>query len=105
MDGDLEVNGVSVLDGNVTAGGTLTLESVAFSGPLRFGTATNIANDGTIAHGLGTTPTLAIVIPLTTTATITNTPYVKSLDVTNITVVVPSGAVSTFDNLMWIAGK
>jgi hypothetical protein len=70
-----------------------------------FGTANNVATDTTIAHGLGTTPTMVALTPITTTASITQFVYVKSLDATNITVQLSDGTLTDFASVAWIAGR
>ena len=92
--------------GNVELTGTLTLESVAFSGPVVFGTATSVVTGTTIAHGLGTTPTVAIVTAEHLTPIFTNTVYILSTDSTSITIGIGhTTGVTTIDTVHWMAGK
>jgi hypothetical protein len=93
------VNPITINDDLVVTG-TLTLESSAFSGPLRFGSATAVVTGTTIAHGLTTTPTMAI---LTAGETITTPLFVLALNATNITVGVNDAL--TVALIYWIAGK
>lgn len=79
---------------------SLTLESVAFSGPLTFGRQQTVTHGITIAHGLGTTPT---VILLTPSGTVTGAVGYSAADATSFTVSMDPAL--TFDYLDWIAGK
>lgn len=79
---------------------TLTLDSVAVSGPVTFGSATAVVSGTTIAHGLATTPTSAIVIA---SGVITTAPHVLRTDATNLTVgYITGGSAQT---VYWLAGK
>jgi hypothetical protein len=99
---DAYVEGTFEVDGAAQFDGTLTLESVAFSGPVTFGTATTVVSGTTIAHSLATTPTVAILTPQSTGG-YTATVYVLATDDTNITVAVQDGV--TVPTVNWLAGK
>jgi len=90
------------LNGNVGVTGTLTLESVAFSGPVRFGSATSVVSGTTIAHGLGITPTVALLTP-GATGGYTATVYILASNAVSITIGVQDGV--TVPTLYWLAGK
>jgi hypothetical protein len=89
--------------GAASVGGSLTLESVAFSGPTTFGSATSVVSGTTIAHGLATTPTTVLLTPVSTGGYTTTVPYVMSADTTSITVGVADGV--SISTLYWLAGK
>jgi hypothetical protein len=59
--GNVTGNVTGNLTGNVTAS-TVTLNSLAFSGPVRYGVVNPVTNGGVITHGIGTTPTACIAI-------------------------------------------
>ena len=105
--GDLVTSGSASLGatgtfttGNAVVTGTLTLGDIAFSGPVRFGTA-SLSSGGTIAHGLGITPTAAL---LTANGTVTTTPFVSATDATSITVTFLATEASAM-TVNWLAGK
>lgn len=81
--------------------GTFTLEGVAFTGPVVGGCAASIANNGTIAHGLGTTPTVPILIPMYA-GTFTQTVYVSATNSTNIYVGLSTGSQANV-TVCWMA--
>jgi hypothetical protein len=89
--------------GSATVGGSLTLESVAFSGPTTFGSASGVVSGTTIAHGLSTTPTAVLLTPVSTGGYTTTVPYVIGTDTTSITVGVADGV--SISTLYWLAGK
>lgn len=98
----LEVQSGSATDFDA---GTLTLEDVAFSGPVTFGSASNVVSGTLIAHGLGVTPTAAVLTPFYT-GTFTNTLYVVSMNTVSITVGIGySTGVTTVTHALWMAGK
>lgn len=97
-----EVQDGATLDLN--DGAILTYEDVTVSGPVRFGTASNVVTGTTIAHGIGTTPTSVILTPQYNGA-LTQSLYVMSTDATNITVGLESGSVVTVTTVNWLAGK
>lgn len=96
----IAISGITTTVGPLIVTDTLTLESIAFSGPVTFGAAITQTDGSTIAHGLGTTPTVAILTPYTA---VTATVYVKAADTVSITVGL-IGAVGTAD-VYWLAGK
>jgi len=97
----ISVSGLDVtIGGSLTLTDTLTLESVAFSGPVTFGSASSCVDGTTIAHGLGTTPAVVLLTPY---SAVTATVYVKATDATNITVGLV-GSVGEVD-VYWLAGK
>ena len=93
-----------VVADTVAATSTLTLESVAFSGPITFGAEANATDGVTIAHGLGTTPTVVSVTPYYATA-LTQTVWVSAADDTSFTLEIEPGSVTTLTNVYWFAGK
>lgn len=97
----ISISGLDVtIGGSLTLTDTLTLESVAFSGPVTFGSASSCVDGTTIAHGLATTPTVVLLTPY---SAVTATVYVKAADTVSITVGL-IGAVGTAD-VYWLAGK
>jgi hypothetical protein len=100
--GSLTVNGATVLSDAVTLSSTLTLEEVAFSGPVRFGSAT-VVTGTSIAHGLGVTPTAVVISPLYDGA-LTQTFYVMSADNISITIGLETGSITT-TTVYWMAGR
>lgn len=67
----LTVTGAMTVTGNLAANG------VAFSGPVKYGTATTYTSGTSISHGFATTPTICIFSPreITSTLTITTTGF------------------------------
>ena len=113
---DIDMEGNDIADaGTVTATGfagplagdvsaaTITLESVAFSGPVRFGSATVGEGVTQIAHGLGTTPTMMVLTPLYN-GTLTQTVYVTSSNTISMYALLSPGSV-TQTTVYWAAGK
>ena len=92
---DLNVTGAT------TFGDAITLESVAFSGPVRFGSA-SVTSGTLVAHGIGTTPT---VIVLTASGEVTVTPIVFTTNATSFTVGFPSYDTPGAMTVYWMAGK
>lgn len=93
----------TIVTGNTSLSGTLTLESVAFSGPVTFGSASNAISGTLIAHGLATTPTAVLLTP--SIDTMTETVYVQASNATSFTVGLSAGSVATITTLYWLAGK
>jgi len=91
------------LNGNLNIDGTLTLESVVLSGPVTFGTATTVISGTTIAHGIGTTPTVVLLTPQDAGGYTTTVPYVLATDTISITIGVADSV--TLETLHWMAGK
>ena len=98
----LDVDGTFNADGNTTLGGTLTLESVAFSGPVRFGSASSVVSGTLIAHGLGITPT-AVLLTSGSTTVMTVPAYLLATNATSFTVAISDSV--TIPTLYWLAGK
>ena len=71
------------MNGNATLTGTLTLENVAFTGPV-VGVSGTISDGVTLAHGLGTTPTVA-VCGIVNAGIGTQTVYISATDATSYT--------------------
>lgn len=96
-------------NGNTEISGTLTLKSVSFSGPIAFGTASNVVSGTEIAHGLGTTPTVTVLTPEHLTPVFTNVIYILSTNSTSITVGLGqtgvTGGITTVNTVHWMAGK
>lgn len=104
---DLAASDDLTVTDDTTLSGDLSLEGIVFSGPVTFGTATNVISGTTIAHGLGVTPTVALVASqvITGPATLTQTVYILSTNTTSITVGLSMGSLSTIPVVNWIAGK
>lgn len=104
--GTLGVTGATTLNGNTTLGGTLSLEGVTFSGPVKFGSQTAATSGITITHGLGTTPTSVIIIPswAGAAATITQTAYVSNVNATTFAIEFTNGDLTQAD-VYWMAGR
>lgn len=85
--------------------GALTLDGVAQSGPVTFGSA-SVISGGRIAHGLGTTPTSIIITPFQAAAdgTFTQTLSISATNATSFTVNISTGSVTT-TVAYWMAGK
>lgn len=83
------------------SGSTLTLNSLAVSGPYKYGVTTGtIVTGTTIAHGIGTTPTMAIV----TAGSAISTPLqILSLGAVSITLGINDGV--SLSKVYWFAGK
>ena len=96
----IAISGITTTVGPLIVTDTLTLESIAFSGPVTFGSASSCVDGTTIAHGLATTPTVVLLTPY---SAVTATVYVKAADTVSITVGL-IGAVGTAD-VYWLAGK
>ena len=99
----LTVGGALLSHGPVELNSTLTLEEVAFSGPVRFGSAAGVLSSTNIAHGLGVVPTAIFLTPITNVVGITYTWNVYSADATSI--VVGCHECPTLWDLYWLAGK
>lgn len=87
--------------------GSLTLEGVAFSGPVVFGAESNVISGALIAHGLGTTPTAIILTPFYSTSSgeFTQTLSISATNATSFTVNISPGAVTTITTVYWMAGR
>lgn len=104
--GTLEVQSGGTI--SAATGSTISLNGVALSGPTRYGTATNVVSGTTLAHGLGTTPTVFMLQNATAqAATYTQTLYapLSLCNTVSCTVNVSQGSVVTFTTVQWQAGK
>lgn len=104
VSGTLNVVGAVTVTNDIVVTGMLTLEGLAFSGPVVFGNASGVVSGTTIAHGLGTTPTAAALAPSYLGA-FTNTIYVLATDATSITVALGYSEGVTTTDVYWFAGK
>ena len=94
--------------GNVAlpSGATLSIGTDAFSGIVRYGTASTVISGTTIAHGFTVTPTSFIIQPATGYAgTFTQTLYANACGAISCTVGISQGSVVTFTTVQWMAGK
>jgi len=98
--GALSCDGAATIGGAATITGTLTLAGAEMSGPVRFGSASTVVSGTLIAHGLATTPTVAL---LTAGATITTPLFVQATNATSITVGINDEVSVT--TVYWLAGK
>ena len=103
FDGAVDANGAMDVAGAAAFGSTITLEGVAFSGPLRFGSATVGEGVTEIAHGLGVTPTMMVLTPLYN-GTLTQTVYVTSSNTISMYALLSPGSV-TQTTVYWAAGR
>lgn len=79
-----------------TTTNAISMGGATFTGPIKYGAASSKGDQGTIAHGMGSTPTACTLTPVGAyTAT------VVSLDATNITI----SASGTIGTLYWMCGK
>ena len=102
-EGNISTTGTISAGANIIAGGTLSVEAVAFSGPITFGSASTVVTGTTIAHGIGTTPT-SVMLTSGHAFTEAVSIFVSALDGTNITVgMYPT--TNTLDTVYWMAGK
>lgn len=93
-------------DGHITAT-TFTLDSVAFSGPITFGSDIDTTNGELIAHGIGTTPTAIIATPITLTFTgqLNYSVGISTSNATSFTVSITPTTASDNLGIYWMAGK
>jgi len=97
--------GGSVLGGGIISGASLTVNGVAQTGAIKYGTQATVISGTTIAHGIGTTPTVFTVQNDGVQAgTFTQTLYHGNCNVTSCTVYVTSGSVATY-TIDWFAGR
>ena len=75
--------GPVVISNTLGVTGTFTLDSEAISGPFKYGKALSIAHLGTIAHGMGTTPSFALISPGTA---ITTGVYISAIGAVSLTI-------------------
>ena len=102
--GSIAVAGDATVVGAVS-GGSLTVGGVAQSGAIKYGTQSGVISGTTIAHGIGTTPTVFIVQnDGIRAATFTQTLYHGGCDVTSCTVYFTQGSI-TNTVIDWFAGK
>jgi hypothetical protein len=91
----------SVTGSSVVITGTLTMSGTQMSGPVRYGLVSGAVVSGTtIAHGIGTTPTMAL---LTSSLPLTTPMFVSAKGPVSITVGI-SDSVST-SGVYWLAGR
>lgn len=98
------LSGGSILVGGIVSGASLTINGVAQSGAIRYGTQSVISGT-TIAHGIGTTPTMFVVSdegPHGTTYT--QTLYHHACNVTSCTIGITQGSITT-TVIDWVAGR
>ena len=102
--GSISVAGDATVVGAVT-GGSLTVGGVAQTGAIKYGTQSAVISGTTIAHGVGTTPTVFMVeVDGIQVAALTQTLYHGGCNVTSCTVYLTQGSVTTF-TVDWLAGK
>ena len=102
--GSIDVAGNARIVGSIT-GASLTISGVSESGPMRYGTQSNVISGTTIAHGMGTTPTMFSIADEGPHSTYySQTLYHHACNVTSCTVGVTAGSVATF-TVDWIAGR
>ena len=102
--GSIAVAGDATVVGAVS-GGSLTVGGVAQSGAIKYGTQSGVISGTTIAHGIGTTPTVFVVQnDGIRAATFTQTLYHGGCDVTSCTVYFTQGSI-TNTVIDWFAGK
>lgn len=102
---DITALGEITVTGSISIGGTLNLENVAFSGPVRFGSTNTVIDNTLIAHGLGTTPTSIILTPLVAGGALTQVVSLSATNATSFTVAVQDTGVATITTLYWMVGK
>jgi hypothetical protein len=87
--------------GVITLSGTVVEDGVASTGPVIFGSQINATDGTTVTHGLGTTPTIVLVTPVT--ASLTGTVFVEAVNSTVFTIGVESA--DTGLRVDWLVGK
>lgn len=99
------VSGASLSTSGAISGASLTVGGVAQSGAIKYGTQSGVISGTTIAHGIGTTPTVFVVQnDGIRAATFTQTVYHGACDVTSCTVYLTQGSITT-TVVDWVAGK
>lgn len=93
--------GPVVISNTLGVTGTFTLEDVAISGPFKYGKATSISHLGTIAHGMGITPTFALITPGTA---VTCPVYISVIGPLSLTIGF-SATESAPATVYWFVGK
>ncbi len=86
----------------------VTIGGVTQSGAMRYGTASNVVSGTTIAHGIGTTPTLFMPMNATAQATtFTQTIFAPAslCNTVSCTIYVSQGSIVTFTTVEWWAAK
>jgi len=87
----------------ITGTSSFATDGLAFSGPIRFGSASTVVTGTTIAHGVGATPS-SVMLTSGHAFTEEVSIFVAALDGTNITVgMYPT--TNTLDTVYWMAGK
>ena len=108
--GTSNVGGSIAVAGDVTvvgavSGGSLTVGGVAQSGAIKYGTQSGVISGTTIAHGIGTTPTVFTVQnDGIQAANFTQTLYHGACNVTSCTIYFTQGSI-TNTVIDWFAGK
>jgi len=103
MTSNVTVTGALTVVDNVDIGGTLELEDETFSGPIKFGVASGVVTNTSIAHGFATTPTSVV---LTAGCCVTE-PYgisVSAITATNFVVCVAPVVGVVCETFYWFAG-
>ena len=105
--GDVVVTGTTMITGNTTITGTLALEGIVFSGPVVFGSTSDVISGTLVAHGLGTTPTAVVLTPLFNGTVVTQVVYLLATNATSFTVGIGTdqAEVVTMTTVYWMAGK
>ncbi len=86
----------------VTATTGLAIGTTSFTGALKYGYSASVIDGTTIAHGMGTTPTVVILTPYTVSLPLTGTVFVRNTGPISFTVgMTPSQNLA----LYWLAGK
>lgn len=101
--GDIDFDGDMQLDHSIAVDGDLTNAGVDFTGPVVFGTVSNVISGTEIAHGLGFTPT-TVLLTAESGVTFDSVVFILSTDVTSITVGIEAGTVTTVTKMHWLAG-
>lgn len=99
------ISGASLSSSGAISGASLTLGGVAQTGAIKYGTQSSVITGTTIAHGIGTTPTVFILDDDGVHSTyFSQTLYHFGCNVTSCTVGVTAGTVTTF-TVDWMAAK
>lgn len=102
--GSIAVAGDATVVGAVS-GASLTINGVAQTGAIKYGTRSGVISGTTIAHGIGTTPTVFVVQnDGIQAANFTQTLYHGNCNVTSCTVYMTQGSITT-TIVDWYAGK
>lgn len=100
-----DATGNTVISGSANISGGLSMSGVSFTGPIKYGTASTVISGTGISHGIGTTPTLFMIMPyVLQDTTYTQTLYAYGCNTSTCTVGISSGSVVTFTSVKWVAG-